>query len=155
MVRIAPIEQRQRRDIERRQRGLLRAQQEARECARQVRRSDRGCVQERDHRGHERHDAGADEQLREQRAALGGLDENARAAGASPAELAQQSAELKKFQEQYNNIFFNVGMTLLEPLPVGIVMTLISALILKRNRKDLQDGQDEVKGTPVARVNPV
>ena len=81
--------------------------------------------------------------------------ENARASGASAAELAQQSAELKKFQQQYNNIFFNVGMTLLEPLPVGLVMTLISALILRRRRKDLQDGQDEVKGTPVTRVNPV
>jgi len=46
-------------------------------------------------------------------------------------------------------------MTLLEPLPVGLVMTLISALILRRRRKDLQDGQDAVKGNPVNQVNPV
>jgi hypothetical protein len=31
-----------------------------------------------------------------------------------------------------NNIFFNLGMTFLEPLPVGLVMTLISALILRK-----------------------
>jgi len=46
-------------------------------------------------------------------------------------------------------------MTLLEPLPVGLIMTFISALILRRSRKDLHDGQDEVKGNPVTRVNPV
>jgi len=81
--------------------------------------------------------------------------EDARAKGASAAELAQQAEEMKKFQVMYNNIFFNIGMTLLEPLPVGLVMTFISALILRRGRKDLQDGQDEVKGNPVNQVNPV
>jgi len=78
-----------------------------------------------------------------------------RAKGASAAELAQKMDEMKKFQVLYNNIFFNVGMTLLEPLPVGVIMTFISALILRRGRKDLQDGQDEVKGNPVNQVNPV
>jgi hypothetical protein len=81
--------------------------------------------------------------------------EDMRAKGASAAELAQKMDEMKKFQVQYNNIFFNVGMTLLEPLPVGVIMTFISALILRRGRKDLQDGQDEVKGNPVNQVNPV
>ncbi len=65
--------------------------------------------------------------------------EDARAKGASPAEIEQQTAEMKKFQQLYeNNILVNIGMTLIEPLPVGLVMTLISALILKR-RKDLQE----------------
>jgi len=62
---------------------------------------------------------------------------------------------MKKFQVLYSNIFFNVAMTLLEPLPVGVIMTFISALILRRGRKDLQDGQDQVKGNPVNQVNPV
>jgi len=31
-----------------------------------------------------------------------------------------------------NNIFFNLAITFSEPLPVGLVMTLISALILRR-----------------------
>jgi hypothetical protein len=81
--------------------------------------------------------------------------EDARAHGASAAELAKQAEDMRKFQEMYSNIFFNVAMTLLEPLPVGLVMTFISALILRRSGKDLHDGQDEVKGNPVTRVNPV
>lgn len=81
--------------------------------------------------------------------------EDMRAHGASAAEVAQKMDEMKKFQVLYNNIFFNVAMTLLEPLPVGLIMTFISALILRRGRKDLQDGQDEVKGNPVNQVNPV
>jgi len=81
--------------------------------------------------------------------------EDARSKGASAAELAQQAEEMKKFQVLYNNIFYNVAFTLLEPLPVGLIMTFISALILRRGRKDLHDGQDEVKGNPVNQVNPV
>ena len=82
--------------------------------------------------------------------------ENERAKGASQAELAAKMEEMKRFSELYNNnIFFNVGMTFLEPLPVGVIMTLISALILRRRGKDLQDGQDQVKGNPVNQVNPV
>lgn len=83
------------------------------------------------------------------------LIEDMRAHGASPAELAQKMDEMKKFQAMYSNIFFNVAMTLIEPLPVGLIMTFISALILRRRGKDLHDGQDEVKGNPVTRVNPV
>jgi hypothetical protein len=81
--------------------------------------------------------------------------EDARAKGDSAAELAKQAEEMKRFQVLYSNIFFNIGLTLLEPLPVGLVMTFVSALILRRGRKDLQDGQDEVKGNPVNQVNPV
>jgi len=81
--------------------------------------------------------------------------EDARSKGASAAELAQQAEEMKKFQVLYNNIFYNVAFTLLEPFPVGLIMTFISALILRRGRKDLHDGQDEVKGNPVNQVNPV
>ena len=81
--------------------------------------------------------------------------EDARAHGASAAELAKQTEDLKHFKELYSNIFFNVGMTFLEPLPVGVIMTFISALILRRRRKDLQDGQDAVKENPVNQVNPV
>jgi hypothetical protein len=81
--------------------------------------------------------------------------EDMRAHGASAAEMAQKLEELKHFKVLYSNIFFNVGMTFLEPLPVGVVMTFISALILRRRGKDLQDGQDAVKENPVTRVNPV
>lgn len=84
--------------------------------------------------------------------------EEARSHGASAAELAKQAEDMKKFQVMYSNIFFNIALTLLEPLPVGLIMTFISALILRRGRKDLHDGQDAVKENPVNpvnRVNPV
>ena len=81
--------------------------------------------------------------------------EDMRAKGASAAEMAQKMAEMKRFQALYSNIFFNVAMTLIEPLPVGLIMTFISALILRRSSKDLHEGQDAVKENPVTRVNPV
>ena len=81
--------------------------------------------------------------------------EEARSHGASAAELAKQAEDMRKFQAMYSNIFYNIALTLLEPLPVGLIMTFISALILRRGRKDLHDGQDAVKENPVTRVNPV
>jgi len=58
--------------------------------------------------------------------------ENMRATGASAEQINQQTAEMKQFQVLYANPFVNVAFTLLEPLPVGLVMTLISALILRK-----------------------
>ena len=60
--------------------------------------------------------------------------ENMRASGASAEQINQQVEQMKQFQVLYSNPFINAAFTLLEPLPVGIVMTLISALIL-RTRK--------------------
>lgn len=64
------------------------------------------------------------------------LIEKARAAGASPEELARQTEEMRKFKEMYDNPIYNAAITFLEPLPVGIPMTLISAAILRKRRKD-------------------
>jgi hypothetical protein len=74
-----------------------------------------------------------------------------RASGASALEIAKQVEEMNKFKALYNNIFFNAAITFLEPLPVGLPMTILSALILRRPRReqDLQDLPDEVKGSPV------
>ena len=52
--------------------------------------------------------------------------------GASAAELAETRAEMASFQKWYKNPFLNVGMTFLEVFPVGLVMTLVSAAILRR-----------------------
>jgi len=82
--------------------------------------------------------------------------ENMRAAGASAQEIAAKAEEMKRFKVLYDNIFFNVAMTFLEPLPVGLIMTLVSALILRRKRaQDLQDAQDGVKTNLVQQENPV
>ena len=81
--------------------------------------------------------------------------EQERNSGKPPEQIAQELASMKRMMTLYqNNILFNIAITFLEPLPVGLIMTLISALILRRSGRDLQDGQDQVKGNPV-QVNPV
>jgi hypothetical protein len=60
--------------------------------------------------------------------------EELKASGASQAEIDKQTKEMADFATNYKNPFFNAMMTYLEILPVGLVVTLISALILKRKR---------------------
>jgi hypothetical protein len=55
-----------------------------------------------------------------------------KASGASQAEIDKQTKEMANFAAMYNNPFYNAMMTYLEILPVGLVVTLISSLILKR-----------------------
>jgi hypothetical protein len=62
--------------------------------------------------------------------------EKARADGASEAELAQKKAEMAKFMELYKNPLINIGITFLEPMPVALVVALVSAGVLSRRRKD-------------------
>jgi len=62
--------------------------------------------------------------------------EQVRASGKPPQEVAQEIEKMKQFKTLYNNVFFNVAMTLLEPLPVGLVMTLISAAILRKKKQE-------------------
>src|SRR5712672_242270 len=54
------------------------------------------------------------------------------ASGASAAAVQAKLLEMKKFKEQYENPFFNAAMTFIEPFPVGLVITLISAAILRK-----------------------
>jgi hypothetical protein len=61
--------------------------------------------------------------------------EKARAEGASEAALAQKKAELDQFEKMYQNPAVNVAYTFLEPLPVALVMALISAGVLSRRRR--------------------
>jgi hypothetical protein len=39
---------------------------------------------------------------------------------------------LKKYKEVYDNPLFNAAMTFIEPFPIGLVITLISAAVLRR-----------------------
>lgn len=55
-----------------------------------------------------------------------------RASGASQAEIDKQTKEMASFVKMFKNPLFNAMMTYAEILPVGLVVTLISALILKR-----------------------
>ena len=61
--------------------------------------------------------------------------EKARAAGESAQAIQAKQQQLQQFKQLYNsNPLVNVAMTLIEPLPVGLIVTLISALILRRRR---------------------
>ena len=55
--------------------------------------------------------------------------------GLSEAELNAKQAEMQKFADMYKNPLFNSALTFLEPLPVALVFTLVSAGILSRRRK--------------------
>ena len=55
-----------------------------------------------------------------------------KASGASQVEIDKQTKEMASFARMYKNPFFNAMMTYVEILPVGLIVTLISSLILKR-----------------------
>jgi hypothetical protein len=57
---------------------------------------------------------------------------NLRASGASTAAVEQASAEMAQFKTMYANPFIRVAFTFIEPLPVGFLITLISAAVLRR-----------------------
>lgn len=52
--------------------------------------------------------------------------------GKSAAEIQAQATEMKKFAEMYKNPFINAAITYTEILPVGIIVSLLAALILKK-----------------------
>ncbi len=64
--------------------------------------------------------------------------DKAAADGATPAQLEVKRREMAEFQEMYKNPLVNIGLTLLEPMPVGLLLTLVSAGVLSRRRKGLE-----------------
>lgn len=64
--------------------------------------------------------------------------EQERAAGASEAALAAKREEMERFAALYDNPLINVAITFLEPLPVGLVIALVSAGILRRREGEVQ-----------------
>jgi hypothetical protein len=56
--------------------------------------------------------------------------------GASPEKIQAQLDMMK----HYNNPLVNAAMTFTEPFPVGLIITLISALILRRKAKARSEG---------------
>lgn len=62
--------------------------------------------------------------------------ENMQNAGKSAEEIAEVTKEMKQFAEMYDNLLFNIGITLMEIFPVGVLISLLCAAILKRNKPD-------------------
>lgn len=55
-----------------------------------------------------------------------------RAKGMAPAELAKYAAEMDKFKVQYADPLFRLPMTFAEIFPVGVLVSLISAALLRK-----------------------
>jgi hypothetical protein len=66
------------------------------------------------------------------------LLEKSRAAGASPEQLAAEAEKMDSMRWMLNNPWINGAVAFIEPLPVGIVFTLLSAAILRRRHKEPQ-----------------
>lgn len=62
--------------------------------------------------------------------------EKAKKSGASETQIAAQKKEMREMMNLYKNPLINIGVTFLEPLPVGLLFTLVSAFALSRKRRE-------------------
>ena len=60
--------------------------------------------------------------------------------GASQAAIAAKKKEMEKMKAMYDNPFINAAITFIEPFPVGLVVTLVSAAILRRRNPPIVPG---------------
>lgn len=60
-----------------------------------------------------------------------------RADGASEAKIAESMKEMEQWKEMYKNPVIRYGMVFMEIFPVGLLVTLISAFILKRKDESI------------------
>ena len=58
----------------------------------------------------------------------------ARASGATEAMIQQKVEEMAKLKTMMENPLINSAMVILEPLPVGLIMSLVSAGLLRKKR---------------------
>jgi hypothetical protein len=58
--------------------------------------------------------------------------EKLKASGAGPAAIQAQLQQIQKYKEMEDNPLLNAAMTFIEPFPIGLVITLISAAVLRR-----------------------
>ncbi len=64
------------------------------------------------------------------------LVHQAQQSGLQGAALDRRIADARKFETTYNNPLYSAAITLLEPLPVGLIMALVTAGILRRKPRD-------------------
>ena len=60
--------------------------------------------------------------------------EQARASGASEQQIASRKAEMDELSVKYQNPLYNAALTFMEPLPVGLLVALISATVISRRK---------------------
>jgi hypothetical protein len=61
--------------------------------------------------------------------------DKARQSGASAAEIAEKAKEMAEFREIYKKPLASIAFTFLEPLPVGLLFSLVAAGMLSRKRR--------------------
>jgi hypothetical protein len=61
--------------------------------------------------------------------------EKAKKSGATDAQVAAKMKEVTELNQMLKKPFVNIALTFLEPLPVGILFTFISAVALSRKRR--------------------
>lgn len=61
--------------------------------------------------------------------------EQERASGATAAAIAAKTQEMDQMKQLVKNPFIHAAFVFLEPFPVGLVITLISAVILRKRKK--------------------
>ena len=59
-----------------------------------------------------------------------------KASGKSPEAINEGLEQLKKFKEMYNNPLINAAFPFTEPFPVGVLITLLTALILRKKKRE-------------------
>jgi len=62
--------------------------------------------------------------------------DRAKASGASPQKVEETEQKAKQFKVMYDNPAINVAMTFAEPFPIGLVVTLASAGILRKKVRE-------------------
>ena len=72
------------------------------------------------------------------------MEEQAKASGASQQKIDEQVREAKQFKQMYDNPVINMGLTFMEIFPVGLVVTLISAGILRKKEAAAKSGAERV-----------
>lgn len=61
--------------------------------------------------------------------------ERARATGAAPAAIERTRTQMADFKAMYDKPLVNAAMTFVEPFPIGLAVTLVSAGLLRRARR--------------------
>ena len=67
------------------------------------------------------------------------LVEKLRASGASDAAIQTRLQHVAKYKEMYKNPLLNAVLTFIDPFPIGLVITLISAAVLRRKLRSRLD----------------
>ena len=69
--------------------------------------------------------------------------EKVRASGASQQVIDAKLEQMKSFKAMYDNPFINAAITFVEPFPIGLIVTLISATFLRKKRSAATRGEGQ------------